>query len=151
MWTPPPRQSLPDRFHKAMLTSWYKRKIEATKCRSHVKTKLYMCAGESTRLGTLTLASGSAPCLFGGHGRATLSAKGIQLDYTRIKVCGRMTSLTFFWLALKSQLQESPHPEGVSSRSATGHQEKWTRGNKSTLILENFWVPPHECEEAAGA
>ena len=101
VWTPPPRQSLPDRFHKAMLTSWYKRKIEATKCRSHVKTKLYMCAGESTRLGTLTLASGSAPCLFGGHGRATLSAKGTQLDYTRIMVT-RLSEQPFYCVQLLS-------------------------------------------------
>ena len=54
------------------------------------------CARESTVLGTLTLASGSTPCLFGGHGRATLSAKGTQPDYARIMIT-RLSEVTLLF------------------------------------------------------
>ena len=57
------------------------------------------CARESTVLGTLTLASGSAPCLFGGHGRATLSAKGTQPDFARIMVT-RLSAQPFGFVQL---------------------------------------------------
>ena len=58
------------------------------------------CARESTVLGTLTLASGSTPCLFGGHGRATLSAKGTQPDYARIMVTRLSEATLLFCSAL---------------------------------------------------
>ena len=141
VWMPPPRQSLPDRFHNEMPILKTQSRTDRLKndrdlkTQEHTRTKSLRRRVDRAR--NLAYLSGSTPRLFGGRGRAQYLTR--ERCSTTRALRSRMTS---FWWAQSRNYERVHILKGSHLAAQLGIKRNGQEETNQLLSLKTSGCPP---------